>query len=375
MPGVSEVASVGGMVKQYQVVLDPDRLRAYNLPLTKVRMAIQRANQEVGGSVIEMAEAEYMVRATGYVTKIDDLRQVPLGVNEQGTPILLKDVSEVRLGPQMRRGIAELDGEGEVAGGIVVMRYGENALKTIEGVKQKLAQLQKGLPDGVEIVETYDRSALIKRAVNTLGIHLVEEFLVVVLVCALFLFHFRSSLVILISLPVGILVAFLVMRAQGINANIMSLGGIAIAIGAMVDAAIVMIKNAHKHLEHAVGGDSGRIAAIKDAAIEVGPPLFFSLLIITLSFLPVFTLEAWSMSIPAISSAPDDLLLPMVREWGRLPFLPVTTVEDIAKALRYLRDDEAFYSQWVERGKEHGKIYHSPKVVARRFVQLCEGVL
>ena len=290
--GVSEVATVGGMVKQYQVVLDPDRLRAYGLPLQKIRMAIQKANQEVGGSVIEMAEAEYMVRATGYINDLDDLRHIPLTVNEQGTPVLLKDVAEVRLGPQMRRGIAELDGEGEVVGGIVVMRYGENALKTIEGVKAKLAELQKGLPAGVEIVETYDRSGLINRAVDTLSGKLVEEFLVVALVCAVFLFHLRSAFVAIISLPIGILVAFIVMYHQGINANIMSLGGIAIAIGAMVDAAIVMIENAHKHIEREPLTDENRWRIMREATREVGPPLFFSLLIITLSFLPVFTLEA-----------------------------------------------------------------------------------
>ena len=290
--GVSEVATVGGMVKQYQVVLDPDRLRAYNLPLRKVRMAIKNANQEVGGSVIEMAEAEYMVRATGYIDELEDLRLIPLGVNKRGTPILLKDVAEIRLGPQMRRGIAELDGEGEVVGGIVIMRYGENALKTIDGVKKKLQELQNGLPEGVEIVETYDRSTLINQAVDTLNGKLVEEFIVVALVCAVFLFHMRSALVIVLSLPVGILAAFVVMHQQGMNANIMSLGGIAIAIGAMVDAAIVMIENVHKHIEREGINDANRWQIISKASAEVGPPLFFSLLIITLSFLPVFTLEA-----------------------------------------------------------------------------------
>lgn len=292
VPGVSEVATVGGMVKQYQVVLDPDRLRAYGLPLERVRNAIRRANQEVGGSVIEMAEAEYMVRATGYIQKLDDLREIPLGVNDRGIPILLKDVAELRLGPQMRRGIADLDGEGEVVGGIIVMRYGENALKTIEGVKQKLVELKRGLPEGVEIVETYDRSALIERAVDNLYGKLIEEFIFVALVCAAFLFHLRSSLVIVISLPIGILGAFIIMYYQGINANIMSLGGIAIAIGAMVDAAIVMIENVHKHLERTKLTDENRWQVIGKAAKEVGPALFFSLLIITLSFMPVFTLEA-----------------------------------------------------------------------------------
>jgi Cu(I)/Ag(I) efflux system membrane protein CusA/SilA len=292
VPGVAEVATVGGMVRQYQVVVNPDALRAYGLPLSKIRSAIQRGNREVGGSVIEMGEAEYMIRATGYLKSVEDLNAIPLGMNAQGTPIRLADVAEIRLGPQMRRGIAELDGEGEVVGGIVVMRFGENARKTIAGVKAKLSELEKGLPEGVEIVETYDRSTLIGRAVNTLQHKLVEEFLVVVLVCLLFLFHLRSSLVIILSLPLGILTAFLVMSAQGLNANIMSLGGIAIAIGAMVDAAIVMIETLHKKMERADYDTKSHWATVTEAAVEVGPPLFFSLLIITLSFLPVFTLQA-----------------------------------------------------------------------------------
>jgi len=292
VPGVSEVATIGGMVKQYQVVLDPNELRAYDLPLEKVHAAIQRGNQEVGGSVIELSEAEYMVRATGYIDELADLRHIPLGVDERGIPLLLRDVAEIRLGPQLRRGIAELDGEGEVVGGVIIMRYGENAQKTIRLVKARLAELGKGLPDGVEIVETYDRSALIERAVTTLNHKLIIEFIIVSLVCALFLFHLRSALVIVISLPIGILSAFIVMQHMGINANIMSLGGIAIAIGAMVDAAIVMIENVHKHLEKTAACAQQRWEIIREAAIEVGPPLFFSLLIITLSFLPVFTLQA-----------------------------------------------------------------------------------
>ena len=292
VPGVAEVATVGGMVRQYQVVVDPDRLRAYGLPLARVREAIQRGNQEVGGSVIEMAEAEYMVRATGYVRGVEELRQIPLGINANGTPILLDDIADVRQGPQMRRGLAELDGEGEVVGGVIIMRWGENALTTIDGVKARLATLARSLPDGVEIVPTYDRSGLIERAIGTLKEKLVEEFLVVTLVCAVFLFHLRSALVVILSLPVGILAAFIIMHAQGINANIMSLGGIAIAIGAMVDAAIVMIENLHKHLEREAGEPADRWALVGRAASEVGPALFFSLMIITLSFLPVFTLQA-----------------------------------------------------------------------------------
>ena len=290
--GVSEVASLGGMVKQYQVVLDPNKLRAFNLPIAKIKMAIKRANQETGGSVIELAEAEYMVRATGYIDSVEDLRNIPISVNKNGAPLLLKDIADIRVGPQMRRGIAELDGEGEVVGGIVVMRFGENALKTIAAVKTKLEELKSGLPEGVEIVETYNRSSLIKRAVDTLNMKLVQEFLVVGLVCVVFLLHMRSALVVILSLPVGILGAFIIMHSQGMNANIMSLGGIAIAIGAMVDAAIVMIENMHKHIEQEGLNAENRWQLVAKSAGEVGPALFFSLIIITLSFLPVFTLQA-----------------------------------------------------------------------------------
>jgi len=292
VPGVAEVATVGGMVKQYQVVVSPEALRAYGLPLGKIREAIRSGNREVGGSVIEMGEAEYMVRATGYLDSIGDLGAIPLGMNATGTPVRLADVAEIRLGPQLRRGIAELNGEGEVVGGIIVMRYGENAQKTIAAVKARLEALRSSLPEGVEIIETYDRSTLIERAVATLNEKLIEEFVVVVLVCALFLWHLRSALVVILSLPLGILMAFIVMQAQGLNANIMSLGGIAIAIGAMVDAAIVMIETLHKKLEHSDHLDRSHWQVVTEAAVEVGPPLFFSLLIITLSFLPVFTLQA-----------------------------------------------------------------------------------
>lgn len=290
--GVSEVSAIGGMVKQYQVRVDPDKLRAYGIPLSHIQMAIKRGNQEVGASVIEMAEAEYMVRTTGYIENKRDIELIPLGVNNNGTPLLIKDIADVQIGPQMRRGIAELNGQGETVGGIVVMRYGENAQKTIDGVKAKLEELKKGLPDGVEVVTVYDRSALIERAVNNLGFKLLEEFAVVALVCLAFLFHVRSSLVAIVSLPVGILAAFIVMYFQGINANIMSLGGIAIAIGAMIDGAIVMIENMHKHMERTPLTKENRWQIVVDSATEVGPALFFSLLIITVSFVPVFTLEA-----------------------------------------------------------------------------------
>ena len=299
LPNVAEVASLGGMVKQFQVVLMPDRLRAYNLSQAKVLAALKAANQETGGSVLELGEAEYMVRASGYLKTLDDFRQIPLTTSDAGIAVRLGDVATLQLGPEMRRGIADLNGQGEVAGGVIVMRSGKNALETIEAVKAKLATLQKSLPAGVEIVPTYDRSALINRAVENLTHKLIEEFIVVALVCLVFLFHLRSALVAIVSLPLGVLAAFLVMRYQGVNANIMSLGGIAIAVGAMVDAAVVMIENAHKHLEHWHADNPGRELAgherwsvIGESAAEVGPALFFSLLIITLSFIPVFTLEA-----------------------------------------------------------------------------------
>ena len=291
--GVSEVATAGGVVKQYQVILDPGRMQIEQLSLQTIRQMIVDANREVSGSVIEMSEAEYMVRGKGYIQSLEDLAKIPyLTRFEAGAAMLLQDFAEVRIGPQMRRGVTDLNGEGEVVGGIVIMRSGENALAVIKNVKAKLEDLKKGLPQGVEIVEVYDRSALIERAVGTLENRLIEEFILVALVCAVFLFHLRSSLVIIISLPIGILAAFIIMKLQGINANIMSLGGIAIAIGAMVDAAIVMIENVHKSLERQPETEKARLAAMQQAMLEVGPPLFFSLLIITLSFLPIFTLEA-----------------------------------------------------------------------------------
>jgi Cu(I)/Ag(I) efflux system membrane protein CusA/SilA len=294
LPGVAEVATIGGMVRQYQVVVDPDRLRAHDIPLSQVRQAIERGNRETGGRVIELAEAEYMIRATGYIDSQDDLRAIPLMVTAEGVPVTIGDVAEVRFGPELRRGVGELNGEGEAVGGVVVMRFGENAMEVIQSVKQRLAELRESLPEGVEIVETYDRSGLIERAVDTLQEKLIEEFLIVVLVCALFLFHLRSALIVVISLPLGILGAFIVMEAQGINANIMSLGGIAIAIGAMVDASIVMVENFHKHLERAGGRLEGRARwqAVADSSAEVGPALFFSLMIVALSFVPIFALEA-----------------------------------------------------------------------------------
>ena len=296
--GIAEVASIGGYVKQYQVEIDPNALVAYDIPISMVKHAIMRSNNDVGGRLIEMAETEYMVRGLGYIQSIEDIEQIAIKVDENGTPIRIKDLAHVHVGPELRRGVAELNGEGEVAGGIVIMRYGENALATINGVKQKLADLSSGLPEGVEIVTVYDRSDLINHAVDNLASTLVIEFILVSLICGVFLLHFRSSLVIIVSLPIGILLAFIAMRLQGINANIMSLGGIAIAIGAMVDGPIVLVENAHKHLALArsrYGDDldsSHRWAAIRDASIEVGPALFFSLLVIVVSYFAIFTLEA-----------------------------------------------------------------------------------
>ncbi len=291
VPGVAEVASIGGYVKQYQVEVDPNKLLAYKIPLSKVRMALQRSNNDVGGKLVEMGETEFMVRGLGYIESIKDIESVPVGVDENGTPILIRNIANVHLGPELRRGLLDLNGEGEVVGGIVVMRYGENALATIEAVKEKLEQLESGLPEGVTVKTAYDRSGLIERAIDNLKEKLLEESLIVALVTILFLLHFRSALVAIFTLPMGILIAFLVMHYQGLNANIMSLSGIAIAIGAMVDAAIVMIENAHKHIERD-GGKKDHWQIIIDASKEVGPALFFSLLIITLSFLPVFTLQA-----------------------------------------------------------------------------------
>jgi len=289
LPGVAEVASVGGMVRQFQIEVNPNRLAAYNLPLERVSQAVRDSNLSGGGSVVEMGHAEYMIRANGYLRTLEEFRQIPVGMDAQGIPIRMQDVAHVQIGAESRRGVAELDGEGEVTGGIVVMRYGHNALDTVERVKTRLKELKAGLPPGIELVITYDRSGLIERAIHNLSSKLMEESLAVALVCLIFLFHMRSSLVAVVTLPVGILTAFAIMNWQGISANIMSLGGIAIAIGAMVDAAIVMIENMHKHLERAGPGcDYWEVA--RASAVEVGPALFFSLLVITVSFLPVFTL-------------------------------------------------------------------------------------
>ena len=290
--GVSEVATVGGMVKQYQIKLDPDKLSAWGIPISHIQTAIRQSNQEIGASVIEMAEAEYMIRATGYIKSTHDLAAIPLGIDHQGTPLLLKNVADITLGPQMRRGATDLNGEGETVGGIIVMRSGENAQQVIQNIKDKISQLKTGLPDGVDIISVYDRSTLTEQAVANLSTKLVEEFIVVILVCLVFLFHIRSSLVAVFSLSMGILTAFIIMYMQGLNANIMSLGGIAIAIGAMIDGAIVMIENMHKHMEKTPVTKENRWRVVIDSASEVGPALFFSLLIITVSFIPVFTLEA-----------------------------------------------------------------------------------
>ncbi len=294
--GVSEVATVGGMVKQYQIMVDPLKLQAFDIPLSHVQTAIKHGNQEAGASVVEMAEAEYMIRTTGYITKIEDIETIPIGLRtsaqNQSVPILIQDIADVKIGPQMRRGLADFNGEGEAVGGIVVMRFGENAQDTIDGVKAKLKDLKASLPNGVEVIPVYDRSALIERSVDNLTKKLLIEFAVVALICLIFLFHLRSSLVAIISLPIGILGAFVVMHIQGINANIMSLGGIAIAVGAMIDGAIVLVENMHKHMEKVQLTKANRWTIVAKSAGEVGPALFFSLLIITVSFLPVFTLEA-----------------------------------------------------------------------------------
>ena len=291
VPGVSEVASIGGYVKQYQVEVDPNKLIAYNISLNTITKAIRRSNNDVGGKLLEMSETEFMVRGLGYIKTLEDIEEIPLGVDDSGTPIFIRDVGRVQLGPDLRRGLVELNGEGEVAAGIVLMRFGENALNVINGVKSKLKKLQAGLPDGVEIVPVYDRSFLIFRAIETLKEKLLEEFTVVAVVCVVFLLHLRSALVAIVTIPIGILMALIVMYQQGLNANIMSLGGIAIAIGAMIDGAIVMIENVHKHLEHD-RDNKNHWQIIYEASAEVGPALFFSLLIITVSFLPVFTLQA-----------------------------------------------------------------------------------
>lgn len=289
--GVSEVASIGGYVKQYQIIVDPNKLRAYNIPIQKIKKAVQRSNIDVGGKLVEMGETEFMVRGLGYIKSIDDLYTVPLGVDKRGTPILLRNVATVKIGPDLRRGVAEYNGLGETVGGVVVMRFGENAMEVIKNVKNRLSELQSGLPEGIKIKTVYDRSTLIQRAIDNLKRTLIEESLIVAIVCIVFLFHFRSALVGIFTLPVGVFISLIIMERQGINANIMSLGGIAIAIGAMVDAAIVMIENAHKHIEQD-GGIKPHWELITDASKEVGPALFFSLLIIAISFLPVFTLEA-----------------------------------------------------------------------------------
>lgn len=296
--GVAEVASIGGFVKQYQVEVAPNALQAYGIPLSKVKHAIKRSNNDVGGRLIEMAETEYMVRGLGYIRSVADLNTIPLGVDVNGTPIRLQDVAHIQLGPELRRGLVELNGEGEVVGGVVIMRYGENALATIQGVRKKLEELKQGLPEGVEIIPVYDRGNLIERAVASLNESLIQELMIVSLVVMLFLLHIRSALVAIITLPLGILMAFIVMKFQGLDANIMSLGGIAITIGTMVDGAIVMVENAHKHLEHASSTKGCELTiderwkVIGESSREVGPALFFSLLVITVSFLPIFTMQA-----------------------------------------------------------------------------------
>ncbi|MGV2495269.1 efflux RND transporter permease subunit [Pelagerythrobacter aerophilus] len=358
IPGIAEVASVGGMVKQYQVVLDPYRMASFGVTHAAVVNAIRAANQETGGSIVEMAEAEYMVRASGYLSDLEDFRRIPLKTAGGGIPVTLGDVAHIQVGPELRRGIAELNGQGEVAGGIVVLRQGGDARSAIEAVEAKLAQLEASLPEGVEVVTTYDRSELIDASIENLTHKLIEEFIVVALVCGLFLWHARSALVAIVTLPLGVLAAFIVMRFQGVNANIMSLGGIAIAVGAMVDAAVVMIENAHKHIERWTHENPDSVLSVKerwrivgDASKEVGPALFFSLLIITLSFLPVFTLQAqegrlfaplaftktYAMAAAAILSV---TLVPVLMGWlirGKIP-----------------SEDSNFLNRWLTRAYRPG---------------------
>ncbi|MGV0035584.1 MAG: efflux RND transporter permease subunit [Candidatus Azotimanducaceae bacterium WSBS_2022_MAG_OTU7] len=296
--GVAEVASVGGYVKQYQIIVDPNALSRFNISLEQLKGAVKNSNNDVGGRLIEMAETEYMVRSTGYIKSLQDIEEIPVGAGANGTPIRVRDVAKVQFGPELRRGLVDLDGEGEVAGGVVVMRFGENALATIQGVRAKLEELKKGLPDGVEIVPVYDRGDLIDRAVTSLTTSLLQELVIVSIVVLIFLLHVRSAFVAMVTVPLGILIAFIVMRFQGLNANIMSLGGIAITIGAMVDGAIVMIENAHSRLATATASKGGELssgerwATIRESCLEVGPALFFSLLVITVSFIPIFTMQA-----------------------------------------------------------------------------------
>jgi Cu(I)/Ag(I) efflux system membrane protein CusA/SilA len=344
--GVSEVASIGGFVRQYQVEVDPVKLRAYGIPLQTVKMAIQRSNNDVGGRLVEMSEREFMVRGLGYVKNVRDLERVVLGVGPGGTPVLLRDVGHVTIGPEIRRGLADWNGEGETVGGIVIVRYGADTLSTIARVKQKLAELKKGLPEDVEIRVAYDRTALIERSIATLTHTLMEESIIVALVCIVFLFHFRSALVAILSIPLSILLAFIVMRQQGLGANIMSLGGIAISIGVLVDAAIIMVENAHKHYEEWRGKRS-HLEIILRAAQEVGPTLFFTLLVITVSFMPVFTLQAqegrlfkplaftWTYAI-AMSSLLSITVIPVLMYWFIRGRIHSEERHPVSRVLRWL---------------------------------------
>ena len=381
VPGVAEIASIGGMVKQYQVLLDPVKLAAYGITHAQAVEAIQKANQEAGGSVLEMGEAEYMIRASGYLKTLDDFRAIPLRTAAGGVPVTLGDVATIQIGPEMRRGIAELNGEGEVAGGIVILRSGKNARETIAAVKDKLDTLKSSLPPGVEVITTYDRSQLIDRAVENLTHKLLEEFVVVAIVCALFLWHVRSALVAIFTLPLGVLAAFVVMRFQGVNADIMSLGGIAIAIGAMVDAAVVMIENAHKKIEHweqdhpsqQLDNDQ-RWMIVTDAAAEVGPALFFSLLIITLSFVPIFTLQGqegrlfaplaftktYAMAAAAILSV---TLVPILMGWlirGRIPAEQANPINRWLTHTRFPREPHVgdIARAQIDFGRRPGPFHH-----------------
>lgn len=374
VPGVSEVATIGGMVKQYQVVVNPDKLRSFGITLSQVKSALQNGNADGGGSVIEAGDTEYMVRSTGFIRTLADIQAIPVKVGTNGIAVQIKDVARVKLGPQERRGVSELNGQGDVVGGVIVMRSGQNAMQTIADVKTRLEELKSSLPPGVEVVTTYDRSKIIGRAVNSLQDKLIEEFVLVSLICIIFLFHFRSALVIIISLPIGVLMALVIMRFQGINANIMSLGGIAIAIGAMVDAAVVMVENVHKHFEHAEVNDANRWDLIKKACHEVAPPLFYSLLIITFSFMPIFSLESQE------GKMFSPLAFTKTYSMATAAFLSITLIPVLmgwlirGKIVAEHRNPVNKFLQKIYQPLLHGALKHPKKVIASALLLVALGI-